>query len=135
MNEKKEFLIMIVDDNEQNRLVLQREVQKGLPLVYPGLSFKTLSAENGQLALDLLLLHEFDLVLMDVDMPVMDGLTATEKIKADPNFKAIPVLAITAQAMKGDEEKCRAAGCDEYISKPIDRKRLKELIGKRLGLV
>jgi len=60
------------------------------------------------------------LILMDVSLPGMDGLAATKALKADPSTKSIPVIAVTAHAMKGDEEKARAAGCEGYITKPID---------------
>jgi CheY-like chemotaxis protein len=132
----KTFKILIADDNEQNILVLKREIEKGLPRTYPGNNFETLKAEHGQQVLDIINENsEIDLILMDIDMPVMDGLTATEKNKANQKTKNIPVFAITAQAMKGDEEKCRESGCEEYVSKPIDRTKLKELIGKYLKII
>lgn len=130
----KEFTILVADDNEMNRKVLLREIERGLPKVYAGCSFKAIMAVNGQEAVDIVDSESIDLILMDVDMPVMDGLTATEKIKSSEKGNNIPVFAITAQAMKGDEEKCLAAGCNEYVSKPIDRQRLKELIGKWLKI-
>lgn len=133
MSNKK---ILIADDNEQNIIVLKREIVKGLPRVYKNNTFEVEIATNGQEVLDILndKWSEIDLILMDIDMPVMDGLTATENIKKHDDWKNIPVFAITAQAMKGDESKCKAAGCNEYISKPIDRTKLKSLIAQYLCL-
>ena len=73
-----------------------------------------------------------DLILMDIQMPVMNGLEATKILKGDEATKGIPVLALTAYAMKGDEEKMREAGCDGYIPKPIDIKKFLKIVAKHL---
>ena len=82
--------------------------------------FKTLEATDGKQAIELARKYRPALILMDVQMPVMDGLAATEVLKADPSTGDIPVLALTSYAMKGDEERVLKAGCDAYMTKPID---------------
>jgi two-component system, cell cycle response regulator DivK len=74
-----------------------------------------------------------DLVLMDIQLPVLDGYEATRQIKADPNLKAIPIIAISSFAMKGDEEKARASGCDHYVTKPYSPVQLLRIIQGFLG--
>ena len=74
-----------------------------------------------------------DLILMDIQLPVVDGYEATRQIKADPNFKSTPVIAVSSFAMKGDEEKARASGCDHYVTKPYSPIQLLKLIRGYLG--
>jgi CheY-like chemotaxis protein len=87
-----------------------------------------MSAKNGQEAIALAKSHQPDLILMDVQMPVMDGLEATKQIRLDPSLVNIPIIALTALAMEGDRDRCLAAGANEYISKPIKLKQLVHLI-------
>ncbi|GEM_PF-617065 len=86
--------------------------------------YATIEATDGQQAIELARSYNPDLILMDIQMPVMDGLEATKVLKADPKTRFIPVIALTAHAMKGDENKVLAAGCEEYITKPLDTQRL-----------
>jgi CheY-like chemotaxis protein len=74
-----------------------------------------------------------DLILMDITMPGMDGLTLTRRLKTDPRLKAIPIVAVSSLAMKGDDQKALAAGCDAYITKPIDTRRLPAQVLEWLG--
>lgn len=104
--------ILIVDDNAAN-LKLAR-----LLLTAEGHEART--ATDAEHALKVLETFKPQLILMDIQLPGMDGLTLTKKLKADPATRDIVVIALTAYAMKGDEEKARAAGCDGYIAKPID---------------
>ena len=103
--------ILLVDDNDINQDV----VQELLSLI----GIEVITATNGQQALTLLDQHEFDVVLMDVQMPVMDGIEATRRMRSQSRFEHLPVIALTASALSGDRERCLAAGMNDYISKPI----------------
>jgi CheY-like chemotaxis protein len=104
--------ILLVEDNEIN-MELAMELLKDVGILYD-------SAWNGAEAIEKLKESNFDLVLMDIQMPVMDGLTAARKIREELNIKDLPVLAMTAHAMKGEREKSLAAGMNDHITKPID---------------
>lgn len=108
--------ILIVDDNPTN-LKLASEV-----LEFEG--YLVEGAEDAERAQEILRRTLPDLILMDIALPGMDGLTLTRKLKADERTRHIRILALTAFAMKGDEQKAREAGCDGYITKPIDSRRL-----------
>lgn len=112
--------ILYVEDNYENRILVRRLLQS--------LGYHVLEAENASQALDLLSNHQPDLILMDINMPDVDGYTLTQQIKSMPNFRSVPVLAITANVMRGDREKTLQAGCDGYIEKPIDVDRFLDLI-------
>lgn len=104
--------ILVIDDNMMNR-----ELASFL-LEHAG--FEVRCAEDGSTGLEMIATSRPDLVLMDIQLPGMNGLEVTRLLKADPVTQHIPVVAFTAYAMKGDEEKMRGAGCDGYLSKPID---------------
>ncbi len=108
--------ILIVDDNLLNMIVAADVLE------YAG--YAVLRAENVGEAQAILKNQKPDLMLLDIQMPGMDGLTFTRLLKADPMFRQIPVVALTALAMKGDEQKALNAGCDGYITKPIDTRKL-----------
>ena len=111
-------LILLVEDNEMNRDMLSRRLKrKGFELVY---------AEDGVAAVENAKQHLPALILMDVSLPEMDGLEATKLIKRDPATANIPIIALTAHAMDGDRERCLAAGCNDYDTKPIELSRLLE---------
>ena len=103
--------ILIVEDNELN-LKLFRDLLNAH-------GYETLETRDGLEALELTRKHHPDLILMDIQLPEVSGLEVTKWIKEDEDLKSIPVVAITAFAMKGDEEKIRAGGCEGYIAKPI----------------
>ena len=109
-------LILIVEDNEKN-LKLARDV-----LRFHG--YRTVEATDGESAIAMSLEHLPALILMDIQLPGMDGLAATALLKQDLATAAIPVIALTAMAMKADKEKCQVAGCDGYIAKPLRYKEL-----------
>lgn len=110
--------ILVVEDNEKN-MKLFRDV-----LVATG--YRTLEATTGSDAVDMASEHTPDLVLMDIQLPDLDGVEALQRLRADRRTADIPVLALTAQAMDGDRERFLAAGFDGYLSKPVD---VRELIG------
>jgi CheY-like chemotaxis protein len=116
--------ILIVEDNEMNRDMLSRRLERR--------GFAIVMAMDGQQGVDMARSEKPDLILMDMSLPVMDGWTATQAIKADAELAKIPVIALTAHAMAGDREKAMAAGCDDYDTKPIELTRLLEKIGKFL---
>jgi two-component system cell cycle response regulator DivK len=109
--------ILIVEDNELN-MKLFRDLLKAH-------DFETLETRDGMEALDMARANKPDLILMDIQLPGVSGLEVTRQIKADDSIKSIPVVAVTAFAMKGDEDRIREGGCEAYIAKPI---RIDELI-------
>lgn len=117
--------ILVVEDNPTNRLLI-RNVLK-----YYG--YEVLEAADGKEGVSMAIEHLPDLILMDLQMPVMDGFRASYMLKNDPSTKHIKIIALTAFAMKGDREKVLEAGFDEYIPKPIDTRGLPELVKKLLG--
>ena len=104
--------ILSVEDNPDNRMLVRRILMSE--------GYDLLEATNAAEALELLKTTKPDLILMDINMPDMDGYTLTAKIKTTPGFERIPILALTANVMRGDKEKTLEAGCDGYIQKPID---------------
>jgi two-component system cell cycle response regulator DivK len=103
---------MVVEDNDRN-MKLFRDV-----LLASG--YRTLEATTGTSALDAVLKHRPDLVVMDIQLPDMDGIEALDRLRADERTASVPVLALTAQAMEGDRERFLAAGFDGYLSKPVN---------------
>jgi two-component system, cell cycle response regulator DivK len=104
--------ILHVEDNSENRMLVKRLLQSG--------GFEVLEASDAEQAMEIIKNYIPDLILMDINMPDVDGYTLTNKIKAMPGFSKVPIVAITANVMKGDREKTMRAGCDGYIEKPID---------------
>jgi CheY-like chemotaxis protein len=117
--------ILIVEDNEDNRLIYSQYLAHG--------GFRVLEAANGAEGIDVARRERPNIILMDISMPVMDGLTATRHLKADPELSGIPVIALTAHAMATDEEMAREAGCDGYISKPVMPKDVRAEVERWIG--
>lgn len=117
--------ILIVDDNPHN-LKLAR-------VLLAGEGYEVRTATDAEQALDLLESYSPRLILMDLQLPGMDGLELTRRLKSDRTRRDIVVVALTAYAMKGDEEKARAAGCDGYVSKPIDTEALPRIVAVHLS--
>jgi two-component system cell cycle response regulator DivK len=122
MDKKK---ILIVEDNELNMKLFHDLLEVH--------GYETLQTKDGREALELAREHRPDLILMDIQLPEVSGLEVTKWIKADDELKAIPVIAVTAFAMKGDEEKIRSGGCEAYIAKPISVNSFLETIQTVLG--
>ncbi|UCC14315.1 MAG: response regulator [Gammaproteobacteria bacterium] len=116
--------VLLVEDNEMNRDMLSRRLQRK--------GFEVAIAVDGQAGVDMATSENPDIILMDLSLPVMDGWEATRRIKSDGTISAIPVIALTAHAMQGDEEKALEAGCDDYDTKPVNFKRLLEKMQKLL---
>jgi two-component system, cell cycle response regulator DivK len=105
------MLILYVEDNFENKLFVRRVIES--------MGHEMAEAETGYQSLEIAAEKTPDLILMDINIPGMDGLETTVKFKQDPNLSHIPIIALTANAMKGDKERCLAAGCDGYLQKPI----------------
>jgi two-component system cell cycle response regulator DivK len=105
------MLILYVEDNFENKLFVRRVIES--------MGHEMLEAETGMDSLVIAAERTPDLILMDVNIPGMDGLETTAKMKQNPRLAHIPVIALTANAMKGDKERCLAAGCDGYMQKPV----------------
>lgn len=108
--------ILLVEDNEMNRDMLSRRLERK--------GYTVVCAVDGRDGLAKARDEAPDLVLMDMSLPVLDGWEATRQLKADPALKAIPVIALTAHAMASDEQQARAAGCDDFDTKPVELPRL-----------
>ena len=114
--------LLLVEDNELNRDMLIRRLKRA--------GLEVIPAENGQQALELMVEHTPPVVLMDMNLPVMDGWTACKRAREDDRIKHIPIIALTAHAMEADRLNALAAGCDDYATKPIDFPGLLIKIGK-----
>lgn len=117
MKEKK---VLIVEDEETIQRLFKDVLEK--------VGYKIIIAGDGEQGVQLASKEKPDLILMDMQMPIKNGLEATHEIKENPLTNNIPVVALTALAMKGDEERVRAAGCDDYISKPVQIRALLEKV-------
>ena len=112
--------ILLVEDIEMNRDMLSRRLERR--------GYTVLCALDGQQGLEMTRKERPDLVLMDMSLPVMDGWEATRRIKADPELRGIPIIALTAHAMSADEQKAREVGCDDFDTKPVEFARLLQKI-------
>ncbi len=117
--------ILLVEDNLHNRRIFSS--------VLTHYGFEVREAVDGEEAVTMAQEDPPDLILMDLSLPIKDGWTATREIKETPGLEDIPVVALTAHAMDGDEERAREAGCDGYLSKPISPKAVVEEVKRRLG--
>lgn len=114
--------VLIVEDNELNMKLFQDLLEAH--------GVETFETRDGKEVLELAREHKPDLILMDIQLPEISGLDVTKSLKADDDLKSIPVIAVTAFAMKGDEQKIREGGCEDYISKPISVTHFLEVIQK-----
>jgi CheY-like chemotaxis protein len=116
--------ILIVEDVDYNRDLLVQLLEE---------DYEILTAADGAAGVETATRVRPDLILMDLSLPVVDGWEATRRLKARPETAAIPVIALTAHAMQGDEDKARACGCDDYLTKPIDEDQLFAKLARLLG--
>ncbi len=112
--------ILVIEDQEDNRIILRDLLTSA--------DFEVIEALNGQEGVDMAEAERPDLILMDIQLPVLDGYEATRQIKGNPALETIPIIAVTSYALSGDEAKARAAGCDGYITKPFSPRLLLEQV-------
>jgi CheY-like chemotaxis protein/HAMP domain-containing protein/prefoldin subunit 5 len=117
--------VLVAEDNPDNMFTVTSALAE--------VDCRIVTAENGELAVEMAAKERPGLILMDMQLPEMSGMEATRRIKSDPALAGIPIVALTASAMKGDREKTLAAGCDDYISKPFDPTELQDMVCKWLG--
>jgi two-component system cell cycle response regulator DivK len=103
--------ILVIEDQEDNRIILRDLLTSA--------DFEVIEALNGQEGVDMAGTQQPDLILMDIQLPVLDGYEATRRIKGNPALASIPIIAVTSYALSGDEAKAKAAGCDGYVTKPF----------------
>ena len=108
--------ILVVEDQADNMQILRDLLLSA--------DYEMIEAVNGEEALAAVAKRRPDLILMDIQLPIMDGYEATRRIKADPALQSIPIIAVTSYALSGDEEKARAAGCDDFVPKPYSPRQL-----------
>jgi two-component system cell cycle response regulator DivK len=117
--------VLVVEDHPLNRELAEAILQRA--------GYEVVGVEDGETALDTVAAARPDVILLDVELPGISGLEVTRRLKADPATRAIPVVVLTAYAMVGDEERARAAGCDEYVTKPIERPKLLDAVARALA--
>ena len=116
--------ILVIEDNELNMKLVRSLLKRG--------NYDVIEAIDAEKGMQLARTNHPDLILMDIQLPGMDGLSATKILKADPVLQEIPIVALTSHAMEGDDKKALDAGCDGYITKPIDTKNFLPSIGQYL---
>src|SRR3974377_250559 len=117
--------VLVVEVQEDNRKIIRD--------MLAGTDYEITEAENGEEALAAIAKQRPDLILMDVQLPIMDGYTATRRIKADPALRSITIIAVTSYALNGEEQIARAAGCDDYVPKPFSPRQLLTKIRQHLS--
>jgi two-component system cell cycle response regulator DivK len=122
----KNATILCIEDSPDNRMLARRVLEAE--------GYRFIEARDAGTALELIAVQTPDLILMDINMPDMDGYTLTARLRSMPQTKYVPILAMTANVMKGDRERSLAAGCDAYIQKPIDVDKLPNQVSQFLAL-
>ncbi|HXS00386.1 MAG TPA: response regulator [Pyrinomonadaceae bacterium] len=123
-NELSARTIMVVEDYDDTRMLLKTGLE--------GLGYSVLEATNGQEAVDIAGREHLDLILMDLDLPIIDGIVATQRIRQQTEKQHVPIVAVTAYPMSYTRVKAFAEGCDEYVAKPIDMSELERLVNRYL---
>ncbi len=117
--------ILVVEDTEDNRQIIRD--------LFDSVGYELIEAVDGAAGVTMAAEHKPDLILMDIQLPVIDGYEAARRIKADPALRHIPIIAVTSYALGGDQAKALEAGCDGYLTKPFDPAILEALIREHLG--
>lgn len=117
--------VLVVEDVEDNRIIMRDLLASA--------GFELLEARDGKAALETAQSQKPDLIMMDIQLPFLDGYEVTRRLKADPGLCHIPIIAVTSYALSGDEERARAAGCDGYVTKPFSPRRLLAAVREFLG--
>ena len=117
--------VLLVEDQEDNRQIVSD--------LLTSVGYELLVATNGQEGVDMAVAQRPDLILMDIQLPVLDGYEATRRIKADPTLHQIPIIAVTSYALSGDDVKALEAGCDAYVTKPFSPRALLAKIREYIG--
>jgi CheY-like chemotaxis protein len=117
--------VLLVEDNDDNRIIYATILQHT--------GYQVLEAPNGVVGVEQASMRHPDLIIMDISLPVMDGLEATRRIRANPQTADIPVLAVTANARESDREIALQAGCDDYLAKPVEPRRLVQQVESMIG--
>lgn len=117
--------ILVVEDTEDNRRIMRD--------LLTAAGYELFEAETGEIGVAMAKSYRPDLILMDIQLPVLDGYEASRRIKADPALHDIPIIAVTSYALSGDEEKARAAGCDGYVAKPFSPRQLLQKVREFLA--
>ena len=117
--------ILLVEDTEDNRMIIRDLLTQA--------GYEMIEANDGEAGVHMAIEQRPDLILMDVQLPLMDGYEATRRIKANPAMARVPVIAVTSYALSGDEAKARAAGCDDYIAKPYSPRQMLAKVREILG--
>jgi two-component system cell cycle response regulator DivK len=125
MNDSSGKLVMVFEDNELNAKLFRDLLEAQ--------HYRTLHYRDGTNVLNVVREHKPDLIMMDIQLPEVSGIELTRQLKSDPELKSIPVIAVTAFAMKGDEERIRSGGCDAYLSKPISVQQFLNAVKQFLG--
>src|SRR4029078_1295592 len=117
--------VLVVEDQEDNRQILRD--------LLANVGYEMIEAQDGEEALIAARTQSPDLILMDIQLPILDGYEATRRIKAQSDLRHIPIIVVTSYALSGDEEKARAAGCDAYLAKPFDAMKLLAVVRQYLN--
>jgi len=112
--------ILVVEDTEDNRRILRDVLTRA--------GFELIEAIDGESGVTMATTHRPDLILMDIQLPVFDGYEATRRIRANPDTREIPIIAVTSYALSGDESKALAAGCDGYVAKPFSPRKILAMV-------
>ena len=127
VNIKKDLTIMVVEDYDDTRVLLRQSLEM--------LGYSVVEACNGQEAVDIADRERPDLILMDLDLPILDGIAATQCIRQKPELGSVPIVAVTAYPMSYSHVKAFAKGCDEYMRKPIDMIELERVVARFLPTI